>query len=357
MKRFKEILPEMLHHQAVLNDVATKGYPWWENGGLSFGRQALREAVECLDHMDDCWWKVGGIDQTQVQLEVIDVLHFLLGEFMCAMAHAGYPRMDSGWVYAIGGNYTFERAPDADIADLPTCSRDVLNTWHKIDGYIADLGMRYVGDVSAWELLERANTLYTADTAGRHRRMTARRSDQSNPIYLAHSHLVSELAAYCDRLPVLLNGGIPSGVQRLVDLNDVFDAFWAFTVACELNADLVYSIYFGKMALNAFRQENGYAEGNYDKLWFGGKEDNKALQALMFNYPKASIIQSVQPTDTQGFIDLFLRQLGAVKEAASANSPFIHDLLNWIAYPNPGAEGGMFVWGKHVVNVKENDNE
>ena len=38
-------------------------------------------------------------------------------------------------------------------------------------------------------------------------------------------------------------------------------------LACEWSWDELYKAYIGKVALNAFRQANGYKEGTYQKIW------------------------------------------------------------------------------------------
>ncbi|GAC35005.1 dUTP diphosphatase [Paraglaciecola polaris] len=44
----------------------------------------------------------------------------------------------------------------------------------------------------------------------------------------------------------------------------------------QMNADELYRQYVGKNVLNFFRQDNGYKEGSYQKLW-NGREDNEHL--------------------------------------------------------------------------------
>jgi len=46
--------------------------------------------------------------------------------------------------------------------------------------------------------------------------------------------------------------------------------------AVELNLDDLYRGYIGKNVLNFFRQDHGYKQGTYQKLW-NGKEDNEYL--------------------------------------------------------------------------------
>ena len=49
--------------------------------------------------------------------------------------------------------------------------------------------------------------------------------------------------------------------------------------------DELYEIYIGKNVLNMFRQDNGYKEGTYNKVW-NGREDNEYL---------ADIIKTLNP--------------------------------------------------------------
>jgi dimeric dUTPase (all-alpha-NTP-PPase superfamily) len=44
--------------------------------------------------------------------------------------------------------------------------------------------------------------------------------------------------------------------------------------------DELYEIYVGKNVLNMFRQDNGYKEGTYNKIW-GGREDNEHLADIL----------------------------------------------------------------------------
>ena len=55
--------------------------------------------------------------------------------------------------------------------------------------------------------------------------------------------------------------------------------FWQLLVAVELDFEQLFVAYVGKNVLNFFRQDNGYKDGSYIKLW-GGKEDNQHLVEL-----------------------------------------------------------------------------
>ena len=48
----------------------------------------------------------------------------------------------------------------------------------------------------------------------------------------------------------------------------------------DMSFDELYEIYVGKNILNMFRQDNGYKEGTYQKIW-NGREDNEYLADIM----------------------------------------------------------------------------
>ena len=55
-----------------------------------------------------------------------------------------------------------------------------------------------------------------------------------------------------------------------------------FGVAAQAGLDLesLYALYIGKNILNQFRQDHGYKEGSYIKLW-KGREDNVVMQEIL----------------------------------------------------------------------------
>jgi dimeric dUTPase (all-alpha-NTP-PPase superfamily) len=54
------------------------------------------------------------------------------------------------------------------------------------------------------------------------------------------------------------------------------------TISSKLNLKLpeLYNLYIGKNILNKFRQEHGYKEGSYIKVW-SGEEDNVVMQNIL----------------------------------------------------------------------------
>ena len=64
--------------------------------------------------------------------------------------------------------------------------------------------------------------------------------------------------------------------QRAFDLA----AFAHLMAAADLSFEALYRGYVGKNVLNFFRQDHGYQDGSYVKVW-GGREDNEHLVELM----------------------------------------------------------------------------
>lgn len=64
-------------------------------------------------------------------------------------------------------------------------------------------------------------------------------------------------------------------------------AFVALLHATELSWDQLYKTYIAKNVLNTFRQDHGYKEGTYQKMW-NGQEDNVCLEQLLALKPDAT---------------------------------------------------------------------
>jgi dimeric dUTPase (all-alpha-NTP-PPase superfamily) len=66
----------------------------------------------------------------------------------------------------------------------------------------------------------------------------------------------------------------------LVSKTFSIEKFTSMLTASGMSFDELYTGYVGKNVLNFFRQDHGYKEGTYHKLW-GGKEDNEHLVELV----------------------------------------------------------------------------
>jgi hypothetical protein len=59
-----------------------------------------------------------------------------------------------------------------------------------------------------------------------------------------------------------------------------FSGFANIMALIEMDFDQLYRTYVGKNVLNFFRQDHGYKDGSYIKLW-QGREDNEHLAELL----------------------------------------------------------------------------
>jgi len=65
-------------------------------------------------------------------------------------------------------------------------------------------------------------------------------------------------------------------------ITKLIKSFIDVAIQSELNLDTLYQLYIGKNILNKFRQDHGYKEGTYIKIW-NGKEDNVIMQQILKN--------------------------------------------------------------------------
>lgn len=64
------------------------------------------------------------------------------------------------------------------------------------------------------------------------------------------------------------------------NINALILSFLEMSSSLNLKLPELYELYIGKNILNKFRQDHGYKEGTYIKIW-DGKEDNVVMQTLL----------------------------------------------------------------------------
>jgi hypothetical protein len=64
-----------------------------------------------------------------------------------------------------------------------------------------------------------------------------------------------------------------------LDLELLIAEFFDLVLMSGLDLETLYRLYVGKNILNQFRQDNGYKEGSYIKVW-AGEEDNVVMKKL-----------------------------------------------------------------------------
>lgn len=67
-------------------------YPDWRTRGFAWHRACAVELVELMEHLN-CWkwWKGPKPDVKQAQMELVDVLHFLVSDLLVGHSHKGKP--------------------------------------------------------------------------------------------------------------------------------------------------------------------------------------------------------------------------------------------------------------------------
>ncbi|MCX6052453.1 MAG: dUTP diphosphatase [Campylobacterales bacterium] len=68
-------------------------------------------------------------------------------------------------------------------------------------------------------------------------------------------------------------------VKEKLNIDKLIEEFFDLVVMCGLDLETLYRLYVGKNILNQFRQDNGYKEGTYIKVW-NGTEDNVIMKKI-----------------------------------------------------------------------------
>ena len=69
------------------------------------------------------------------------------------------------------------------------------------------------------------------------------------------------------------------------ELVDFTKSYFELCRKLGLSFERLYQLYIGKNILNSFRQDHGYKEGRYIKVW-NGKEDNAVMQEILSSNSK-----------------------------------------------------------------------
>jgi len=67
--------------------------------------------------------------------------------------------------------------------------------------------------------------------------------------------------------------------EDTLDLETLISDFFDLVIMSGLDLDSLYKLYVGKNILNQFRQDNGYKDGSYIKIW-AGEEDNVVMKRV-----------------------------------------------------------------------------
>ncbi|MES3006373.1 MAG: dUTP diphosphatase [Pseudomonadota bacterium] len=188
----------MLDMQAKMN---SKICADWVQQSFPYLRAVIIEGAEAIEHHGWKWWKKQHCDTAQLQMEIVDIWHFILSAIL----------LKSGNDH----NQALELLLSINIKE---------NQRNKIDFD----GMTY--EFSSLDLVAKLELL------------------------------------------------IGVSVSRRIELA----LFTALLHDCNMNWEELFEQYVGKNVLNFFRQDHGYKEGTYLKVWCG-KEDNEHLVEIMKN--------------------------------------------------------------------------
>jgi dimeric dUTPase (all-alpha-NTP-PPase superfamily) len=192
----REQASTMLTLQMSMNE---KVDPDWVAARYPYLRAVAIEGAEAIEHHGWKWWKKQEKDLPQLQMELIDIWHFVLSEIL-------------------------------------------LRNSGNVDVSLAALTM----------LLDSAKTQKIIDFDGQQ-----------------YSIRELDLLAKLELLIAL-------SVVRRIELG----LFQSIMSDCKISWIDLYRQYVGKNVLNMFRQDHGYKDGSYQKVW-GGREDNEYLVEII----------------------------------------------------------------------------
>lgn len=112
--------------------------------------------------------------------------------------------------------------------------------------------------------------------------------------------MVSELAGYQEQNLSVIDATEDLACYVLSTKTFSVTHFWDLLKASGMDENELYKRYIGKNVLNFFRQDNGYKEGSYIKIW-QGREDNEHLSEVLDQLP----------LDNESFADLVYQALEA----------------------------------------------
>ena len=178
----KNKLLVMLELQDAMNARVNSG---WRMANSEWYRAIWTECAEMLDHYGWKWWKHQQPDLDQVRLELVDILHFAMSDYL----------LQDNDNEAVASRILAELACPGSINDIRLAIESMAQST------IANQSMHF-----------------------------------------------SEFA----------------NIMQLI----------------EMDFDQLYRMYVGKNVLNFFRQDHGYKDGSYIKVW-QGREDNEHLAELL----------------------------------------------------------------------------
>ncbi len=149
--------------------------------------------------------------------------------------------------------------------------------WKNIDS-LPDYNNIKIEVVDIWHfIMSQALTEYKLNDLGDINTLTINIETIKN-FYKFKKNITKTTKNYYEQIEVVENL-----IARLFDNSKIellIEAFINVAIQSELNLDTLYNLYVGKNILNKFRQDNGYKDGSYIKIW-DNKEDNVVMQNIL----------------------------------------------------------------------------
>ncbi len=186
----------MLRLQSGMNE---KVDPNWVAAKYPYLRAVVIEGSEAIEHHGWKWWKKQAMDLPQLQMELIDIWHFILSEILL---------------------------------------------------------QNYGNEANALAVLQQSLAA----------------AQQQSVIEFDSRQYIPRSLDLLNKLELL----IALSASRRIELA-IFEAIMA---DCKMDWTALYCQYVGKNVLNFFRQDHGYKQGSYQKVWHG-REDNEYLVEVM----------------------------------------------------------------------------
>ncbi len=235
-----EKIRKMVEMQVALNE-STNG-PDWLTGVSKNGKSinwticTIKEVSEMIDCFPWKHWKDvnGTFDVENYKMELVDVYHFLMSGII-EVVYRGVGELPQ----------TTEEGKEA----VPLTHEDKLK--FAIDRTVEVL------------CYDRIDTLLPRDVI-EEKILSVEDFNYEEELFNLTASLLTEVI------------NLESTIERILFIVCMLEHGYGFTF------DNVYKLYIGKNVLNVFRQDHGYAEGTYIKIW-NGEEDNVYLSKLIDN--------------------------------------------------------------------------
>ena len=282
----KDEIMKMLALQKEMND-RTNGISWVhgitkEKRSINWPRCIYGEAFELMDSYPWKHWK--GLndpaDMANARKELTDIWHFLLS-------------------YGIHSHFMFSLfVTKKDLLGMAS-KKESSPDFMEVNSVFNEDSYRNLIELSGYKTLLETGTVIDKDEYNKFyctcveslltdkidRALSVSNLDKSVDIYaeLDFLNMIATKAAVFER--VVPEEGTEymhysTKVQMFDSMIAVFNRLLKNFLPMELSRE-----YLGKNALNKFRQDNGYKEGTYIKIW-SGEEDNVHLDTILANFEK-----------------------------------------------------------------------